>query len=306
MEFEIQAEILGKVNFDNTIEVKKHPFTIRVFKNGAKNYISFKKKLIDFENCIPTLKNGEDGIPVLTLPNSDFYSDAIKTIQHIESFGALDNRITSIDTDNLTLRWLPENDNEHVSPLKESTRKRDKQDNRDKLTEKWLQDTVIFESQMGELRIPFAFFRDAENLFESARYQSAFCTFYMMLEYFFNEGSWGIKKDTYKRKPCLNTALRTTLNLLKEFETHYKWLQNELNIRHKEYNEEGLLYVLNQFRDELSHASNRSRNRNVFNETALFSLAFIIKSVCKYVSTKERLAPFVRKDNLDTFFNKDF
>jgi len=306
MEFEIQAEIIGKLNLDKTIEVKKHPYIIKVFKIGIKNYISFRTKLIEIENCIPTLTNGDNGIPVISLPASDFYEDAIKTIHHIESLGALDNLITSIDTDNLTLRWFNDNNYEQISPLKEIIKKREKQDYRGKLTKGWLQNAVIYESQMGDLRIPFAFFRDAKNLFESARYQSAFCTFYMMLEYFFNEGKWGIKNDTYKRKPCLNTALRTTLKQLEKSGDHYKWLQNEIKRRHKEYNEQGLLFVLNQFRDELSHASSKSKNRNVFNETAFFSLAFIIKNVCFYVSIKERLVPFVRKDEVDAYLAKDF
>lgn len=119
MLFEVKAEVKGNIVLKRDIEINKHPYTIRLFFEKGKYYISFLKRLINFEGCIPTLKKEKNGIPIITLPKQDFYSDAIKTIQHIESFAALNNRLKSIDTVILRLKWIPENENEHISPFNE-------------------------------------------------------------------------------------------------------------------------------------------------------------------------------------------
>ena len=112
------------------------------------------------------------------------------------------------------------------------------------------------------------------------KYQSSFCTFYMMLEYFFTEGNWGIKNDAYKRDKCLKNSLIKCLDELKKYEQHYKWLNDELATRKKTYNEEGLLFTLNMFRNEMSHAVNKYKNRNPFNEHKFLSLTFITMMIC--------------------------
>jgi hypothetical protein len=304
MIFEVQAEILGNnLNIEENVEFKKHPYLIRLFWKEEKCFISVQKKLLNFEGCVPTLSPGNDGIPLITIPPNDFYQDIIHLLQHIESFGALDNRLQRIDYENLTLRWIPENDNEHIPPFQSITMKKESNHQHVKITKNWLQSTVLHERQLGELFIPFAFYRDATILFHDSRYQSAFCTFYMMLEYFFHEKDWGIEKDAYKRDLCLSTCLKATLDTLPKFKTHHSWLINELKRRTKDYNEEGLLFVLNRFRDELSHAADKDRNRNVFNDRSFFSLAFIAMNVCLLVSIKKRLLPFVREDNKENFLS---
>ncbi|HEY5588494.1 MAG TPA: hypothetical protein VIK86_06005 [Candidatus Paceibacterota bacterium] len=304
MIFEVQVEILGdNISIEENVEFKKHPYFIRLFGKDEKYYISIQKKLLNFEGCVPTMSVGIDGIPKITIPPNDFYQDIIHFIQHVESFGALDNRLQRIDCDNLTLRWIPENENEHISPFKEITRKKENNKPNVKITKNWLQNTVIYERQMGDLFIPFAFYRDATILFHDSRYQSAFCTFYMMLEYFFHEKEWGIAKDAYKRDLCLNTCLKATLDTLPKYNAHLTWLVNELNRRAKEYNEEGLLFILNRFRDELSHAVHKDKNRNIFNDKSFFSLAFIAMNVCLLVSIKKRLLPFVRVSEKDNFLS---
>lgn len=77
----------------------------------------------------------------------------------------------------------------------------------------------------------------------------------------------------------------------------------ELESRNRNYDEAGLLFVLNGYRDELSHAADKIRNRNIFNYLSFFSLAFIAMNVCLHVSIKKRLLPFVTKDNKE-FFSK--
>lgn len=305
MFFEVQAQIIGdNLIVDRDIEFKHHPYVIRIIMKEDKYFLSFQKKLIDINKNIPIFTTNSNSVPILTLPSNDFYQDIIRVMQHIESFGALDNCLQSIDFENLTLKWITENENENLSPLSEITRKRENSRSYNRLSKKWLSDTVIHHRQLGDLFIPFAFYRDATTLFHDHRYQSAFCTFYMMLEYFFHEKSWGIKSDAYLKDTCLNTCLIETLNELPKYKTHHNWLINELKRRDKEYNQQGLLSLINRFRDELSHAVDIKKNRNVFNDQYFFSLSYVAMTLCRFVSIKQRLLPFVSKTDKEKFLKE--
>jgi len=302
MIFEVQAQIIGdNLIIDRDIEFKHYPYLIRIIFNEDKYFLSFQKKLIDINNSIPTFTTNSDNVPILTLPPNDFYQDIIRIMQHIESFGALDNCLQSIDFENITLKWIPENENEHISPLSEFTKKIGNSRSYKKLSKDWLFNTVIHRKQLGDLFFPFAFYRDAATLFHDHRYQSAFCTFYMMLEYFFHEKSWGIAHDAYLKDTCLNTCLIETLSELPKHKIHHDWLIKELKRRDKEYNQEGLLHLINRFRDELSHAVDMKKNRNIFNDQYFFSLSYVAMTLCLFVSIKQRLLPFVTKTDKEEF-----
>lgn len=60
---------------------------------------------------------------------------------------------------------------------------------------------------------------------------------------------------------------------------NYKWLIKESEIRHKEVNFEGVIYLLIEYRGLLSHASERSK-KYLFDNYKLRPLAFITSLIC--------------------------
>lgn len=303
MILEIQAEIIGNLKIDKGFSFKHHPYTVAVNKELDRYYIVFSRIIKDGEAEIPKMQNGNDGILEVHLPSGEAYQDIIEILQHIESFGALDDRLSKIDMENLTYRWIPENERDHQTPFNELKRKVEVKPNIE-LTENWLRNTIICRGQMKDLYLPFSFLRDGKEFYAIRKYQAAFCSFYWMLEYFFNENGWGIEKDAYLRKKCLSIALYKTLEQMPKYKNHYDWLINELKKRQKEYDVEGLLFLLNRFRDEFSHASINERNRNPFRERDYISISFIIMVVCHFVSIKKRLLPFVRGNERNSFLSK--
>ena len=299
MIFEIEAEILGRLELMKEIAFKWQPYNVLISRKSERHFITLSKKLANIEGSIPLTKDNS-GMLQIKVPPLEYYRDAIEILQHLESFGALDDKLTKIDFFNLAFRWIAESEDERNSPFNGISRKIEPYQHTE-LTEDWIKDTLIFKRQMGNLYIPFSFLRDGKIFYNEMRYQSAFCSFYMMLEYFFNEKGWGISKDAHKTKKCLNTALRQTLIQLPKHYEHYLWLQKELGKRSKKYNEEGLLFLLNRFRDEFSHANDDEKNRNLFKEFNYISISFTIMMVCNYVSIKKRLLPFVRKGDVDMF-----
>ncbi|CAM3384797.1 hypothetical protein [Zobellia roscoffensis] len=266
MLLEIEAKINGNLLLSKKIELKKYPYIIKVFEKEKEFFISFSRKILDIENAIPKIFQDENNNTRIKLPNSESYQDILNSIRHIESFGALDNRLLSIDTHNIKIKFIPENENDHLSPLKEITRELEKANSPERLTKDWLQNIIINENQMGDLYIPFSFYRDATELYNKTRYQSAFCTYFMMLEYFYHEKHYGIQNDAYTRMKSLNSALLNTLEEIKKHPNHYNWLVDKINKRQKKYNPAGLLFTINRFRDELSHAVDKNKNRNTFND----------------------------------------
>ena len=303
MILEIQAEILGNFTLAQDMNVKKHPYTLNIFQSSEndKFYISVSKRIIDFKDNLPVLEVNENKLLELKLPPNDFYSDIICLLQHIESFGAFDVGISKIFWEEPTIIWIPENESEHLSPLCKYKGEYKHKSLVRNLTNSWLQNTVLYAKQMKDLYIPFSFFREGSNNYHQMRYQSAFLFFYMMLEYFFSNDKWGIKNDEYKRDLCLRNSLKKTLEVMPNYQEHFSFLKDELKTRNKNYDEEGLLFILNRFRDEFSHANKADKNRNVFNENKYISLAFIIMGVCQNVSIKKRLLPFVSEVDKKSF-----
>ena len=306
MRFELHFKIFGQLEIiKNSIEIKSNPYTIKLFKDKNQFYISISKKIDANSDCLPKLSFGNKVTEVI-MPKESAYNEMIEYINHIESFGAIDNKIEYIDKINLQLKWIPESDTDHFSPIENMARTLETKPKLDIISQDWLIQTVVHKRQLAELFIPFSFFRDAKIMFYSAKYQTAFCTFYMMLEYFFHDQKrgWGINNNAFKNDACLRASLTKTLNQNLLYPDHFKWLNEELVCKKKDYNEEGLLTVLNIYRNDFSHASDKNKNRNIFNENKYFSLAFVTLMVCNFVIIKKRLAPFVSPSDLDEFFER--
>lgn len=307
MILEILAKVDGTFKIEIDLRVEKYPYTINIVYSEEKQeyFLSIRKRMVDFLEHLPKANMNPNGKLVVEFPPHDFFEDIILIMQHIEAFGAIDKNITKIHWENPIIKWIPENEYEHLSIFSEYEREREYSQSHKVITKNWLSETIFFKEQMGNLYIPFSFFREGVNQYHQYRYQGAFCTFYMMLEYFFYDESrkYGIRNDAYKKYLVLNTALCQTLEYVEHSRIHYNWLNQELKKRNKNNNVEGLLFILNRFRDELSHATSNDSCRNPFKEENYSSLAFIAMSVCLHVSIKMRLLPFVQEENKESFLN---
>lgn len=306
MRFELQFKVYRDLNIiNNHIEIVNQPYLIKLFKESNQFYISISKRIEAGSNCLPILTNFNQADESI-LPEESSYSEMIEFINHIESFGAVDNKIEYIDKINIEFKWIPENDDDHFSPFSVIKRNLKNEQTLETISQDWLFSTVIHKRQLGPLYITFSFYRDAKQMFYSAKYQTAFCTFYMMLEYFFHEKNrgWGINNNAYKNNTCLQSCLIKTLHQIRSYSDHSQWLNNELQSRNKFYDEEGLLSLINSFRNDFSHASDKNKSRNIFNEQKYFSLAFIILVLCKFVTIKKRLSPFVNPAEVNDFYKK--
>jgi len=309
MLIEILAKIEGNFKIESVVELKTNPYVIVIFYDttSSEYFISIKKKMHDFLRYLPKAEEEIEGVINIIFPSDEHFEDVIQIMQHIEAFGALDVHIDKIHWETPTVKWIPEKEEEeHLTPILSYTRTAEYQSTPRLLSQNWLSNVVLHRRQLNELYIPFAFFREGANLYHQHRYQSSFCSFYMMIEYFFHDlkKGYGIKTNSHLINAAFNTALKRTLDLFHSDKIHYQWIDNELKKSGKSFDQEGLIFLLNKFRDNFSHAAKKDKNRNILQEKNYSSLAFLSMTVCVQVSIKMRLLPFVKIEERDAFLNK--
>lgn len=308
MILKITAEVIGNILITKTIAVRKQSCIISLFYDADTNkiMISIQKHLKHPELSIP-LCIMENGITQFALQHSEEEEDMLRLIKHIESFGGLDNHVEKILWEFSKYDWISEDGDTVISPIFSLQRKRKDDDRKPSLiSERWLQDTVLYADMMKDLYIPFSFFREGCNYFHAEKYIMAFASYYWMLEYFFvAKRGYGINNNAHKEYMCLNTCLRATLLYVQnQNDTNFVWLQAELKERNKCYDEEGLLFVINQNRDKILHTPKKNADKRVFNEHKYRSLAFITMNLCLNVQIKMRLLPFVKKNAVEDFLSQ--
>ena len=305
MILELETEIFGNFFIDNAFEIKHHPFSIRMwFDDIANEYkLTICKRVNNYSNYIPKLKNGDSKFKNIEFPNENFLEEERTILQHIESFGALDCGVKKINWDNFKIKWIPENEIEMKDLcINEYRRNQTYKIQKSKLTQKWLSDTIIHRSQLSKLYLPFSFYRYGINLYNNYQYQNAFLHFYLMLEGFFGNGQFSKRKIKieFSKSDILDYAIGETLSyLFKKNNNHYNWLKNIIKTYNKSMNKESIIHCLVEQRGSLSHfyITSSKKQRNPFREKDYHSLSFITMSICKFASIKLRLEPFRRKSD---------
>lgn len=307
MILQITAQVIGNIVIAKPIEVRKQANIIRLYRDEKSRdlLISISKHLKRPELSIPICEI-QDGIPKITIQHSEEEDEMLRLIKHIESFGSFDKHIEKILWEFAKYEWIQEKEDEVITPIPSIQRKKNENNGKPTIiTDRWVQDTVIFSDMMKDLYIPFSFFREGSNYFKDEKYVMAFASYYWMLEYFFvAKQGYGINNNAYKEHICLNTCLRATLAYLMELnDANLIWVQGELKRRNKKYNEEGLLFIINQNRNELLHTPKNNANKRAFNEYKYRSLAFVAMTLCLNVQIKMRLLPFVQRENIEDFLS---
>lgn len=283
MKLEVKAIITGDFILNEPVKAIFPPCECVIYKEEEIRYISVYKKNIDYQNYIPKF-NADISI---TLTKVEIYEDMIYLLQYIESMGAFNFAIRSISWDEPQITWIPEEDEERgILPILSHQKKYHNDRACKKLNYSNLMDLSTYRKGLKDVHIPFTYYKQGKNLFDSRQYYFAYINFFMMLEYCFANGKF--KKDAmiheFTSSHLLRKSIESTSKMIKEDSNkiHYYWLKEECENHNKKVDIEGIIYVLVEFRGLLSHASKRSE-KYLFHSNNLFSLAFIISCICFYV-----------------------
>lgn len=295
MLLKIETEIIGNFIIQDEIEVVLQPFRIKVFYDttSKQHLISITKRVVDYENYIPKVEITENQISKIILPNNEFFDEQISILRHIESFGAIDVEISFINWQNCSIEWVNEPNEDIIIPIRKYKRTPNyRNDNPELLTQNWLWSTIIYRNQLRDLTLPFSFFRQGANQLYSFQYQNAFINFYLILEGFFGNSEFKNEKikAEFKKSEILKYGIETALEtLLKQNSKHLNWTRQALKVYNKDFDIEGIIHLLVEYRGKLSHFSiGKTNMKNPFNDRKYESLAYLAMSICIYSSIKLR------------------
>lgn len=299
MLLKIETEIIGNFLIRENLKVVHHPYTIEVkfSVNSGQYLISITRRVTNYYDCIPQVELIGNEISKIVFPSNDFFDDQINILKYLESFGAVDMEISSINWKNCSIEWINEYDDEDVVPIRRYKRRLSYKNEKIKLlTKDWLWNTIIHRKQLEDLSLPFSFFREGSNQFYSFQYQNAFINFYLMLEGFFGNSMYKnseVKKE-FKNSAILRYGIEKSLEtVLSQNSKHYLWINEALKRFHKKFDFDGIVHLIVEYRGKFSHFSvGKDNMRNPFNDREFESLAYLMMTICVFCSIKLRLEPF--------------
>jgi len=306
MRIMFEAEVEGQVPLTQIIEMKLHPYVIRLVPNEKKKLekVCIERVIYKYEDLIPQFRIINGNPPEMHIPKQDFLEEE-KLMQHIESFGALDLGIGKICWQTPRITWIPESEEEKVK-LTMPTYKRSFQYDKPKsnISLAWLQSTVLHRDRVSHLVSPLSFFRIGANHYHNFNYSEAFLNFYLMLEGLFGNGQSKNHKveEAFKNAEILSYALLETidyLNIERESNSHRLWIDYYLKDKGWKFDSLGIIRAIIAVRGNLSHYYFKSsrKQRDSFNEKENESIAWITMTICMFSTIKLRIEPIRAENN---------
>lgn len=286
MRLEVKALIKGNFEVSESISTRIHPYDFMIFQEDTDFYISISKKVDHYKDYITKYEIEEDGIPTLTLTPYEIYEDMIQWLQYIESMGAFNIDIESINWEEAQITWIPEADEENnIMPILSFQAKHGKKKDKKIISQSDFSKLIIHRRFLKDLYIPFTYFRHGKNFYNQREYYFAFINFFMMLEYCFARGQFHKKQllhefsTSHILKRSISTIMKSIDRYSDKKKKHIEWIKHECVSREKNFDIDGIIYILVEYRGLLSHASKRS-DKYLFHDVELFSLAFWTNMIC--------------------------
>lgn len=283
MRLQICAEINGNFLLNDRVDAKLYPYDFSIFSKEGKFYISVTKPVKDYMDFAPKMYN-KDGILHIEATKSEIYKDMEDWLCYIEAMGAFNFEVSKIHTNELEVNWIYDSEEEKGTiPITSLKRNKQRRNAEKYVSNNNLSNLVIFRRMLPEAHIPFSYYRQAKSFFDEGNFYFAFINYFMMLEFCFADGKFQ-KRDVannFIKSTLLKLCILSAISTMKENDEggNYAWLVSECNLRQKELNFEGIIYVLIEYRGLLSHASERSKVY-LFNNSNLRPVAFIISMTC--------------------------
>lgn len=283
MRLQICAEIEGVFLLKDKVEAKLYPYEFCIFAKDDKRYISVTKPVKDYMPYAPKMYV-KDGITQIEATKPEIYRDMEEWLYYIEAMGAFNFEVSKIHIDELEINWIYEKEDEKGRiPITSLKRNKVERKAEKHVSNSNLSNLVLFRRMLPEAHIPFTYYRHAKVFFNQSNFYFAFINYFMMLEFCFADGKFQ-KKDVmnkFTKSNLLKLCVLTAISMIRDNDRggNYAWLESECDLRQKDVNYEGIIYILIEYRGLLSHASDRSKTF-LFSDFKLRPIAFIISMTC--------------------------
>ena len=285
MRLRITAEVKGDILLKEKISTVFYIYTFNIFKENESFFISVEKSVSNYLDDIPKASFDESNHFVINIPETKIYADMVDWFKRIEAFGSFNLAIKRILYEEAEITWIPETvDEEKILSIKSYKVTKGGQDCK-YLRLSDFQDTLLYSKRLDENYIPFSYFRLGSSFFDEEEYYLSYINYFMMIEYLYGNGITENKKlrIEFGKSDVLVLSILMAINTFPIGDPNLEWLKNECKKKQKEYNVDGLICVLVDYRGMIAHGLKKRSGKYRDNPNLLRPISFILGIICRYV-----------------------
>ena len=303
MRLRVTAEVKGDIFLKEKISTQFYIYTFNVFKENESFFISVEKSVSNYLDDIPKASFDESNHFVINIPETKIYADIVDWFKRIEAFGSFNLAIKRILYEEAEITWIPESvDEGKILSIKSYKVTRGGQNSK-YLRLSDFQDTLFYSKRLDENYIPFSYFRLGASFFDEEEYYLSYINYFMMIEFLYGNGKTK-KRETiieFGKSDILVLSILMTINTFPIGDPNLEWLKNECRKKQKEYNVEGLIFILVDYRGMIAHGSKRRSGMYRDNPNLLRPISFILGMICRYVCGYIQMLSNMPKEQVNAF-----
>lgn len=303
MRLRVTAEVKGDIFLKEKISTQFYIYTFNVFKENESFFISVEKSVSNYLDDIPKASFDESNHFVINIPETKIYADIVDWFKRIEAFGSFNLAIKRILYEEAEITWIPETvDERKILSIKSYKVTRGGQNSK-YLRLSDFQDTLFYSKRLDENYIPFSYFRLGASFFDEEEYYLSYINYFLMIEFLYGNGKTK-KRETiieFGKSDILVLSILMTINTFPIGDPNLEWLKNECRKKQKEYNVEGLIFILVDHRGMIAHGSKRRSGMYRDNPNLLRPISFILGMICRYVCGYIQMLSNMPKEQVNAF-----
>lgn len=303
MRLRVTAEVKGDILLKEKISTQFYIYTFNVFKENESCFISVEKSVSNYIDDISKASFDESNHFVINIPETQTYADMVDWLKRIEAFGSFNIGIRKILYEEAEVTWIPETiEEEKILSIKSYKVTRGGQNSK-YLRLSDFQDTLFYSKRIDKNYIPFSYFRLGASFFDEEEYYLSYINYFMMIEYLYGNGITDTKKlrIEFVKSDVLVLSILMAINTFPIGDLNLEWLKNECKKKQKEYNIEGLIFILVDHRGMIAHGSKRRSGMYRDNPNLLRPISFILGMICRYVCGYIQILSNMPKEQMNAF-----
>lgn len=303
MRLRITAEVKGDILLKEKLSTQFYIYTFNVFRENESFFVSVEKSVSNYLDDIPKTSFDESNNFVINIPETKIYADIVDWFKRIEAFGSFNLAIKRILYEEAEITWIPETiDEEKILSIKSYKVTKVRQNNQYiKLSD--FQNTLFYSKKLNEYYIPFSYYRLGSSFFDEEEYYLSYINYFMMIEYLYGNGITDTKRlrIEFGKSDALVLSILMAINTFPIDDPNLEWLKNECKKKQKEYNVDGLIFVLVDHRGMIAHGLKKRSGKYRDNPNLLRPITFILGIICRYVCGYIQILSDMPKEQMNAF-----
>ena len=293
MKCRITAIVYSEAFLKDDIEIDYGKYHIKFIKgeNNKLCIIQVIRSIGANSGDLPKFETNYYGIGKhkVTSFKNDIYNETVELLKYIESIGSYWLGIHRILTGNLKIEYIPENIKEEKEiSLYEITEDEGKfKRTKFLVNESDLKNLLDRKQELKHLTIPFSFYREGINEYNTNKFINAFYNFYFFIEGLYSNGKWrsNLVVREYLKSEHIRLSVSEIINTLKndgEYYKEYILIKRYLEEENLQFDIKGIVTLIVNFRGNLHHFYMKSSKTkgHPLNQEEFRIISFLLLYLC--------------------------